>query len=122
MGKLCEEIATDCVIVHVPTTAKRTRQRGYDQAKLIAGELSRITGLPRFDCLARSGKARQVGASRAERLKQLQAAFRLKKPVAGKHIVLIDDVVTTGATLEAAAKVLHVNGASSVHAIVFAQP
>jgi ComF family protein len=114
---------TDMMLVHVPTAAVRVRQRGYDQAELLTRELSRLTGLPQRYLLARSGSSRQVGASRAERVLHLSDAFRVRRPelVAGKRILLVDDVLTTGATIEAAARTLKKAGAARVDAIVFAQ-
>lgn len=99
------------------------RERGYDQAKLLARKLAREARLPYADCLARSGQAHQVGSNRSQRLSQLSDAFRITKPrtVQNAYILLVDDVLTTGATLEAAAKVLHATGASSVDAVVFAR-
>jgi predicted amidophosphoribosyltransferase len=74
--------------------------------------------------LARQGQAHQVGASREQRKQQLATAFRVTKPqhVAGARLLLIDDVVTTGATLEAAAAALRAVGARHIEALVFAQP
>lgn len=110
-------------IVPVPTATSRVRRRGYDQARLLARELSRQTRLPYLDCLARNGQTHQVGASRARRLRQLNGAFRLSGSVDvyGLNIVLVDDVLTTGATLESAANVLKKHGAGEVRALVFAQ-
>ena len=110
------------VIVPVPTATGRARQRGYDQAKLLARELAKQTGLPYLDCLARHGQTHQHGANRRERLQQLEDSFRVKRKVDDKHILLIDDVMTTGATLEAAAKVLAGAGVTEIEAIVFARP
>jgi ComF family protein len=112
---------TDAVIVPVPTATGRVRGRGYDQAKLLARALSRETRLPCLDCLVRRGQTHQVGASRAERQRQLHGAFRPRKldQIRGKHIVLVDDVVTTGATLETAARVLRQSGVARVEAAVF---
>ena len=111
------------VLVHVPTASSRVRQRGYDQAMLIAKALSRQTGLPHRTSLGRLGQHHQVGMGREQRVTQLAKAFRVLRPgsVAGKHIVLIDDVLTTGATLEAAARALKAAGAKHVDALVFAQ-
>jgi ComF family protein len=111
------------VLVHVPTATNRVRARGYDQAGLLARELSRRTGLPRQTLLARVGQVRQVGAGRTARLQQLQRAFRPIRPAAiiGRHVVLVDDVLTTGATLEMAARALLRAGAAQVSAVVFAQ-
>lgn len=111
------------VIVHAPTASGRLRQRGYDQAQLIAKALARELNLPYVPLLKRMGQQQQVGAGRQQRLAQLTDAFWVSQPegVKGTHILLVDDVLTTGATLEAAAKVLKTAGAKRVSGIVFAQ-
>lgn len=111
------------VVVPVPTAVSRVRRRGYDQAKLIARELSRQARLPYLDCLARSGRTHQVGASRDQRLAQLEGAFRVVTPekIKNAHILLVDDVLTTGATMEVAAGLLKKHGAVRVSAAVFAR-
>jgi ComF family protein len=110
-------------VVPVPTASSRVRQRGYDQAVLIAKAYAGRHRLPCSKHLVRQSQTRQVGASRAQRLEQLGSAFRIvdKTKVAGRHILLVDDVMTTGATLEVAARLLMAAGAKSVHAVVFAQ-
>jgi ComF family protein len=111
------------VLVPVPTTTLRRRQRGYDQTILLAQELSRLSGLPVGRWLARSGQQHQIGADRMQRRLQLLGVYRLTRrarPV-DKHIILIDDVVTTGATLEAVTVTVHAAGAAHVTAITFAQ-
>ncbi len=114
----------ELLLVPVPTATSRVRQRGYDQARLLARELNRQTGLPYLDCLARHGQTHQHGTSRQERLLQLESAFRVKnsRTVQNKHILLIDDVVTTGATLTSAAQVIKNTGARYIEALVFARP
>lgn len=111
-------------LVPVPTATSRARQRGYDQAKLLAREISRQTNLPYLECLARHGQTSQHGTSRHDRLNQLDNAFRIKRPhlIKNTHIILVDDVITTGATLEIAARTLRKAGAEQVEAITFARP
>jgi ComF family protein len=111
------------VIVHVPTATVRRRQRGFDHAELLAHQLARSLYLPRVTLLARLGQSRQVGAKRQQRQQQLSESFYPQKPylIKGAHILLVDDITTTGATLEAAAKVLKQAGAKRIDAVVFAQ-
>jgi ComF family protein len=114
---------SDVIVVHVPTATSRLRRRGYDQARLIAGGLSKSSGLPHLSVLARSGQTKQVGASRSQRLAQTKHAYRVSHPklVRGMHILLVDDVVTTGTTLETCARVLKDAGARRLEAAVFAR-
>lgn len=125
IAKLLGSLVTDedAVLAHVPTATSRVRQRGYDQAGLIVRELSRQTGLPRRKLLMRVGQHHQVGASREQRITQLRTAFRVVngEAVQGAHIILVDDVLTTGATLESAARMLKAAGAKRIDALVFAQ-
>lgn len=116
-------IPQDAILVPVPTASGRVRQRGYDQSQLFARSLRLVSRLRSGRLLSRIGQAHQVGSGRAERLKHLEGAFRVVRPdlVAGAHLVLVDDVVTTGATLEAAARSLRAAGARRVDAVVFAQ-
>lgn len=111
------------VVVPVPTATDRVRGRGYDQAKLLARELSRQSRLPYLDCLSRQGHTHQVGSSRSQRLRQMGSAFRVSKTgrLRGRDILLVDDVLTTGATLETAARIMINKGARQVSATVFAQ-
>lgn len=114
---------TDVILVPVPTATSRVRQRGYDQAVLLARELARQIQNPLVKALARTGHTHQVGAPRSQRLSQLAGAYYIRstKPVQNKHVLLIDDVMTTGATLEAAAKALLQAGAQRVDALTFAR-
>lgn len=111
------------VIVPLPTASSRVRQRGYDQARLIARQITKKARLPYLNCLIRTGQAHQVGAGREQRLQQLECAFRVKniELIKRSKIILVDDVVTTGSSLEIAAKALMNAGASNITAITFAQ-
>lgn len=111
------------VLTHIPTAPSRIRQRGYDQARLIAKTASLKTGLPYKCLLVRESSSQQHGAGRRVRYAQAKDMFTANRQadITGQHIILIDDVITTGATLEAAALALKNAGAKQVEAIVFAQ-
>lgn len=127
MAAACRDrLRAGSVIVPAPTAATRARSRGYDQAALLARAVARRTGLPCAAPLYRLGSQRQVGASRLQRQAQLQGAFRIRsaratRAIRGRHVLLVDDVITTGSTLEAAAQALLAAGALSVEAVIFAQ-
>lgn len=123
MAPLLRAVDTDSYLVHIPTATSRVRARGYDHAKLLTAHISKRTKLETKTYLGRLGQAHQVGAGRQTRLQQLEYAFRpvAAKEISGKNIILVDDVMTTGATLEIAARTLRRCGAKSVSAVVFAQ-
>jgi ComF family protein len=130
-GIICQQLgprrrklsAASIIITHAPTATSRVRQRGYDQAQLIALSLSRELELPYHRLLARRGHQEQIGASKAQRALQLSGAFYAVHPsrIRGAHVIVVDDVITTGATLEAAATALLAAGARRVDAVVLAQ-
>lgn len=113
----------EALIVHVPTITSHVRQRGFDHTKRIARQLARRAGRRHLPVLARVDQHRQVGSTRSKRLTQMNNAFFTQETllVKGAHILLVDDVLTTGATLEAAANELIRAGARSVDAVVFAR-
>lgn len=123
MFGLLPALSPDTVFVHVPTITSHIRQRGFDHARFIASELSRLTGHGHIPALSRMGQHRQVGSPRHDRLSGVQDSFRSNPvfSVRGTPVILVDDVVTTGATLEAAAHVLKQAGAKSVSAVIFAR-
>lgn len=123
MSSLLSWVQEDVVFVPVPTATSRVRQRGYDQAVVLAKELARENQGSVVQALARLGQAHQVGAGRKERLEHLRGAFRAThaQDVRGKRCVLVDDVVTTGATIETAARILKKAGAKQVDALVYCQ-
>lgn len=104
-------------IVPVPTAPLRAALRGFDPAVEIAAALAQRAGLPIQACLARRGGGRQVGKRRAQRIGHpplIQARGEVPRSV-----LLIDDVLTTGATLSACARALRSAGAVRVAAITF---
>lgn len=113
----------DTLVVPVPTATTRIRLRGYDHAALLARSISKRRGLHWERLVTRLSQSRQVGATRKQRQEQLKNAFLVTKPelIKDQNILIIDDVTTTGATLEAMAKVLKQAGAKTINALVFAQ-
>lgn len=108
----------DIVFAPIPTAARRVRQRGFDHAVLLCQHVAALRNTGYSSPLVRLGNKRQVGATRQLRFAQMQHAFRVRSTVTGQTICLIDDVTTTGATLEAAADVLKRAGAKRVIAAV----
>ena len=114
------------VLVPVPASPDRVRDRGYDQAALIAVEAGRRLSLPVLSAIDRTrATTAQFDLDRNERASNLDGAFRvseLARPeLGGRWIVLVDDVVTTGATLAACATALLDAGAAAVSAIAGAR-
>jgi len=104
------------VIVVPPLGRSRLRERGFNQALELAKAVSRALHVPyaaRGLVRVREGEA-QSGLSRSERARNLRGAFRCDAPVQGKHVALVDDVLTTGATAEEIARVLKAAGAARV--------
>jgi predicted amidophosphoribosyltransferase len=106
-------------LVPVPFAPARRRRRGFDPAELLARRLSARTGRPVVSCLRRRGGApRQVGAGRAVRLRAGGIAVDGRAPPAA---LLVDDVHTTGATLDACARALASAGTRTVLAVTYAR-
>jgi ComF family protein len=111
-------------VVPVPLHWRREHQRGFNQAR----ELARHLGVPVVDCLARRVHTRaQIELAADERRTNVRDVFRLRRrwgkdlDVEGMKVILIDDVSTTGATLEACARVLKKCGALEVFALTAAR-
>jgi ComF family protein len=110
-------------LVPVPLHPRRLRRRGFNQAERLASALARRSGLPVSDCLERAGPARtQVGRDRAERLAGVHGTVALRRgaepPV---RAILVDDVVTTGATVAACAMALRASGTVRIGAVAYAR-
>jgi ComF family protein len=112
------------LIVPVPLHPARERERGFNQATLLAELLSRHAAVPMRAVLERIRYTKtQTAHDRAERMENLRDAFRLRKNmnVRELHLLVIDDVLTTGSTLSECARVLKEAGALSVHAATAAR-
>lgn len=111
------------LVTSAPTAGRRSRARGWDQAKLIAKSYAKENRLKYKSLLIRTSSFDQIGATRSERTKASQRFFRPNRKVLIRNhaVILIDDIVTTGATLDSAAKELKSAGAKEVHGLVFAR-
>jgi ComF family protein len=108
-------------VVPVPAHRARRQRRGYDPAALLAAGLAGRSGLPLAPCLRRADRgARQVGAGRVARRSagRFEAALVAAPPA---RLLLVDDVHTTGATLDACARALKAGGAEAVAAVTYAR-
>lgn len=110
-------------LVPVPVHRDRLRQRGYNQAALLARQLGMELGLPMSDVLARARPtSQQHRLNRAERLRNLRGAFVMGRDArAPPRVILVDDILTTSATLEACAAVLRAAGCERVVGVAIAR-
>lgn len=112
-------------LVPVPLDARRARWRGFNQSALLAAEVARALDRPLLDAALRRQRPTrpQVGLSARERRANVRDAFACteRTAVAGRRLLLVDDVMTTGATLEACAAALHGAGAAAVYGLVVAR-
>ncbi len=106
-GKLIERIGPD-VLVLVPVHPSRKRQRGFNQAQILADKIGRKLEIPVKELIKRDRKTKpQKELNPAQRLKNLEAAFQAQSvPLDVKTILLIDDIYTTGSTIEACTRAL----------------
>lgn len=111
------------MITFVPDTPSRRRDRGFIAPQLIARELGRILGIPVQNTLRRDWHTPQMGAGRTTRWKQVKGNFTVKHPVIveNKRILIIDDVVTTGATMTEVATTLRKAGSATLYGLAIAK-
>lgn len=114
-------------IVPVPLHPEREKVRGFNQAKLIGRELSSATSLPLDEVsLVRThhSELHRAGMDLKDRRKTVENAFAVKYPalIAGEHVLLVDDVFTTGATVSSCARALLNAGAVEVYVLTIARP
>lgn len=108
------------LITFVPVSLGRLRTRGYDQSELLARQIAALTDIPCVPTLRkRPFRKRQSGQKSTARRKNVLGAFALRDgaAIAGKRVILVDDVLTTGATVGACAAVLREAGAAYIYAL-----
>ncbi|MGQ9583927.1 MAG: double zinc ribbon domain-containing protein [Anaerolineae bacterium] len=111
-------------VVPVPLHPERLRERGYNQAEVLARQLARLTSLPLVEAGLRRTRNTppQVGLSMLERQRNVEGAFWCQeRQFEGQTVLLVDDVCTTGSTLRAAAQALHQGGAVEIWALTLAR-
>lgn len=113
-----ERLGAD-LLVPVPLHPRRRKERGFNQADLIAGVVSRVARLPVEEgavVRAKNTERHRAGLDRLDREKSMRAAFRVVAPrlVKGREVLLVDDLFTTGSTLSSAARALMDAGAARV--------
>jgi len=108
------------VLTWAPTTPSRRRQRGFDHAALLARAVAAQAGLPCRNLLVRHEGPAQTGRNLTDR--QHGPSFTAPVSVAGLAVVIVDDVVTTGATFAAAARALEAAGAVHIWGLAAAHP
>ena len=128
MARACRELLADAgALIPVPLHWRRLWGRRFNQSATLAGAISSLAGVPVLhDALKRvRATPQQVGLSKNERADNVQGAFRVppekKADVAGRRLVLIDDVLTSGATVDTCARALLRAGAAHVDVLVFAR-
>lgn len=125
MRRALEELEPQALLVPVPLHRWRLWSRGFNQAQLVAAALTRLTGRPNDPLLLQRVKRtpKLKGMSVGERRRAVQGAFALRSgaTVKGRHIILVDDVCTSGSTAEACARLLKRKGAASVSLLAWAR-
>lgn len=127
MSEAGRELLRDAdTLVAVPLHWRRLWARRFNQAALLASIISQRSGVPLLHGALQRARAtaQQVGLAKSERARNVQAAFRVTQRgntrLRGRRVVLIDDVLTSGATVDTCARILLRGGAASVDVLVFA--
>lgn len=113
----------DALIVPIPTRRKRNNRRGFAPPEALAAVATKALHLPTCNALAYTRKTRQqAGLPLAKRLKNMHNAFVVAQEniLRERSVILVDDIITTGATLSAAAHALRKKGTTDIHAITLA--
>jgi ComF family protein len=113
LAALPEDLVVD-VVTAVPVAPARYRERGYNQSELLARAVAAGLGRRYTPLLGRTGSEHQLGQDRVARLEQIRGAFYARRWLDGRRVLVVDDVVNTGATLSECAETLVAVGAGEV--------
>jgi ComF family protein len=118
---VCEALTNADALIPIPLTRQALLARGYNQADLLARRLAPRNTLAALRRV--KAQAPQHRLTRGERLRSMRGAFAVAPgaPIAGRHLLIVDDVMTTGATATAASQCLLAAGAASVSVLVLAR-
>lgn len=108
-------------IVYVPMEGMKQQRRGYNQAELLARELSKELGIPCSSCLRKIRKTKTQHELSAKERQKAQKGSYASRTLQGEKILLVDDICTTGATMQECARVLKEAGASAVIGVAICQ-
>lgn len=116
----------NCILVPVPMYWKKKNERGFNQAEILCRTISKKGGIPSCNVLKRIKDTKtQVGLTKESRINNVRGAFSINdkdfKRMNSQCVILVDDVFTTGSTLEQCAQLLKENGASKVYGFTFAK-
>lgn len=122
MNERLPRLGGNWYLMGLPSATTRVRARSFDHSKLLAEKFAKTVGYKYIEPVNRLGQSRQVGSKKLDRMNQLAHAFWVKNPrqVKGRNIIVVDDVITTGASVSALAQVLKKAGAKKVVAMSFA--
>lgn len=115
------DLPTTDIICFVPATQEAYTRRGFDHMEAVSKHLSELTDIPLADILVRKQAADQRKLSKDERMQNLADTIRATDDVTGLNVLVADDVLTTGASLNEAARALKVRGAARVSAVTLAR-
>ena len=116
-----DSIPDDIQIVFVPSSPKNIRERGFDHMKLVASQLAKQRQLAISPVIERLSNQAQHSASRAKRLKQARLTFGLNNTSVPEQVLLIDDIYTTGATVQTIAELLRQAGTKTIWLAIVAR-
>ena len=109
-----------CIFTNVPRRREAYRQYGYDHAKLLSRELARRFGAEYRELLVSKSKRAQKRLSSEERVRNAEFEYKGKFDLGKKTVIIVDDLVTTGASMGAAAMLLKMSGAGKIYGACFA--